>query len=59
MGYAFYRGANCCFLVFDLSNRESFKSLDKWKANFLSNAQPSNPEKFPFLILANKADSQN
>lgn len=56
IGYAFYRGANCCLLVCDLSNRESFTALDKWKRNFLNNASPSNPEKFPFLVVGNKSD---
>jgi Ras-related protein Rab-7A len=59
IGYAFYRGANCCLLVCDLSNRESFYNLDKWKRNFLSNASPSNPERFPFLIVGNKSDLEN
>jgi Ras-related protein Rab-7A len=59
IGYAFYRGANCCLLVFDLSNKASFTSLDKWKKNFISNAAPANPDKFPFLVVANKKDLGN
>lgn len=56
IGYAFYRGANSCLLVCDVSNRASFDALDKWKKNFISNAAPASPEKFPFLIVANKTD---
>jgi Ras-related protein Rab-7A len=59
IGYAFYRGANCCLLVCDLSNRQTFESLGKWKANFIKNASPTNPDKFPFLIVGNKSDLQN
>lgn len=56
IGYAFYRGANCCLLVFDVSNKESFNALDKWKKNFINNAAPAQPEKFPFLVIGNKTD---
>lgn len=56
IGYAFYRGANGCMLVFDGNNRDSFAQLDKWKKNFITNAAPANPEKFPFLVVANKKD---
>jgi len=40
LGYAFYRGTDCCALCFDLTNENSFKSLDNWKNNFLDNAGP-------------------
>ena len=56
LGYAFYRGTNCCGLVFDLSNPESFNKLDVWKKNFLDNAAPSNPDSFPFVLIGNKTD---
>jgi len=42
--------------VFDLSNRESFNNLDKWKKNFITNAAPAQPDKFPFMVVANKKD---
>merc|ERR1719491_195885 len=38
IGYAFYRGVNCCMFVFDLSDKTSFANLSKWKTNFLENA---------------------
>ena len=59
MGYAFYRGANACMLVFDLTNRASFDSLDKWKRNFITNGAPASPEKFPFIVVGNKKDLGN
>jgi len=56
LGYAFYRGTQCCGLVFDLSNPASFEKLDSWKKNFLDNAAPAEPEKFPFVLIGNKTD---
>ncbi|GER47567.1 RAB GTPase homolog G3A, partial [Striga asiatica] len=38
LGVAFYRGADCCILVYDV------------------NADPANPEKFPFVLIGNKVD---
>ncbi len=35
INFAFYRGTNCCILVFDLNNEESFENLAKWKREFL------------------------
>jgi Ras-related protein Rab-7A len=35
LGYAFYRGADSCALVFDLTNQKSFDNLTKWREGFL------------------------
>ncbi|XP_013768415.1 ras-related protein Rab-7a-like [Pundamilia nyererei] len=56
---AFYRGADCCVLVFDLTAQKTFKSLDNWKEEFLFQASPRNPENFPFVVLGNKIDLEN
>jgi Ras-related protein Rab-7A len=56
IGYAFYRGVNCCLLIFDLADKASFDNLNKWKKNFLENASPDNPSSFPFVVLGNKSD---
>ena len=56
IGFAFYRGANCCILTYDLSNQESFDRLDFWKRNFLDKASPQNAEQFPFVVVGNKTD---
>jgi GTPase SAR1 family protein len=31
----FYRGADCCVLVFDVSAAKSFENLDSWRDDFL------------------------
>jgi Ras-related protein Rab-7A len=35
LGSAFYRGADCCVLVFDVNNGKSFDDLDNWRDEFL------------------------
>lgn len=32
---SFYRGSDCCVLVFDLSFAESYDNLEKWRQTFL------------------------
>lgn len=56
LGVAFYRGADCCVLVFDVTAPNSFQSLDSWRDEFLIQASPREPENFPFVLLGNKVD---
>ncbi|KAL3271703.1 hypothetical protein HHI36_022175 [Cryptolaemus montrouzieri] len=56
LGVAFYRGADCCVLVFDVTAPNTFKSLDSWRDEFLVQASPREPENFPFVLLGNKVD---
>ncbi|CAB3405600.1 unnamed protein product [Caenorhabditis bovis] len=59
LGVAFYRGADCCVLAFDVTNAASFKSLDSWRDEFLIQASPRDPEHFPFVLLGNKVDLES
>src|SRR3954468_9962641 len=56
LGVAFYRGADCCVLVFDVNSSKSFETLDSWRDDFLIQASPRDPESFPFVVLGNKID---
>ncbi|GAB5592425.1 Rab GTPase ypt7 [Umbelopsis nana] len=56
LGVAFYRGADCCVLVYDVNTPKSFESLSSWIDEFLVQASPRNPESFPFVVLGNKID---
>ncbi|KAK9455192.1 small GTPase superfamily [Dipodascopsis uninucleata] len=56
LGVAFYRGADCCVLVYDVNNAKSFEALDSWRDEFLVQASPRDPESFPFVVLGNKID---
>lgn len=51
LGVAFYRGADCCVLVYDVNNSKSFETLDSWRDEFLIQASPMDPENFPFVGL--------
>ncbi|CAK9806141.1 Ras-related protein Rab-7a [Anthophora retusa] len=59
LGVAFYRGADCCVLVFDVCAPSSFKSLDSWRDEFLIQASPRDPDNFPFVVLGNKLDLES
>lgn len=59
LGVAFYRGADCCVLVYDVTAPTSFKSLDSWRDEFLIQASPRDPENFPFIVIGNKIDQEN
>ncbi|KAI0985882.1 hypothetical protein GJ496_011390 [Pomphorhynchus laevis] len=56
LGVAFYRGADCCVMVYDVTSLKSFKSLDSWRNEFLLQASPTEPDDFPFICLGNKID---
>lgn len=56
LGVAFYRGAECCALVYDLTVAKTFESLESWRDEFLIQASPRDPDNFPFVVIGNKAD---
>ena len=58
LGAAFYRGSDCCILVYDITSSRSFESLDGFKQEFITNADVNNPEKFPIILLGNKCDHE-
>lgn len=56
LGVAFYRGADCCVLVYDVNVMRSFDTLENWHDEFLKQANPADPKTFPFILLGNKID---
>ena len=56
LGVAFYRGADACILVFDVTVYKSFENLNNWRREFLIQADPYDPDHFPFILLGNKVD---
>ncbi|KAL8131427.1 hypothetical protein AgCh_007385 [Apium graveolens] len=56
LGVAFYRGADCCVLVYDVNVMRSFDTLENWHEEFLKQANPADPKTFPFILLGNKID---
>eukprot|EP01132_Coremiostelium_polycephalum_P007757 gene7757-9547_t len=59
LGVAFYRGADCCVLVYDVNVAKTFEDLDSWRDEFLIQAGPRDPDNFPFVVLGNKIDLEN
>ena len=41
LGVAFYRGADACVLVYDLTNVKTFDALEGWRDEFLIQVLPS------------------
>jgi Ras-related protein Rab-7A len=56
LGVSFYRGADCCGIVFDKTDRNSFENLETWRNAFLKHGAPKEDSEFPFVIIGNKAD---
>ncbi|CAI0428698.1 unnamed protein product [Linum tenue] len=56
LGSAFYRGSDCCVLVFDVNVLRTFETLTNWHDEFLKQADPVHPDVFPFVLLGNKID---
>ncbi|KAF7656855.1 hypothetical protein LDENG_00034760 [Lucifuga dentata] len=56
LGMPLYRGSHCCMLVFDVTSRASFSSLEDWRKEFLIQAEPPDSSSFPFIVLGNKTD---
>jgi len=59
LGAAFYRGADCCALVFDVNEEKTFNSVPSWRQEFLHKAAVDDPETFPFVLVGNKVDVEN
>ena len=58
LGVAFYRGADACILVYDITSEKSFDQLNSWRTEFLSQANPRDPDNFPFVVIGNKVDKE-
>ena len=59
LGTAFYRGADACIIVFDLTNPKTFDNLETWIDEFLITGNISDPENFPVILVGNKCDLVN
>lgn len=59
LGVAFYRGADACILVYDITAEKSFEQLNSWRDEFLSQANPRDPDNFSFVVIGNKVDKES
>ncbi|VVC45208.1 P-loop containing nucleoside triphosphate hydrolase,Small GTPase superfamily [Cinara cedri] len=55
----YYRGADCCVLVYDVTSLESFESLDGWRNEFLAEISIRDEHYYPFVVIGNKIDLDN
>ncbi len=58
LSVAYYRGADACLLVYDITDKTSFKDLDKWLEAFLAQLSEDKAKRFPIVLLGNKADKK-
>ena len=59
LGVAFYRGADACILVHDITAEKSFEQLNSWREEFLAQANPRDPDNFSFVVIGNKVDKES
>eukprot|EP01089_Gocevia_fonbrunei_P016963 TRINITY_DN5389_c0_g1_i1.p1 TRINITY_DN5389_c0_g1~~TRINITY_DN5389_c0_g1_i1.p1 ORF type:complete len:230 (-),score=43.62 TRINITY_DN5389_c0_g1_i1:22-711(-) len=57
LGGPYYRGADGCILVFDLTRPQTFNHLNKWKDEFILQTRCAHTKfSVPFLVIGNKSD---
>lgn len=60
LGMGFYRGADACLLVYDVTDPHSLDNLDHWRKEFLEQVGGGllgdASTQFPFVVLGNKMD---
>lgn len=58
LGNAFFRGADACIIVYDVTNEASFNKLDDWREAFITQAGLTDATNYPFMVLGNKIDDE-
>merc|ERR1712137_67162 len=56
LGAAFYRGADGCIIVYDVTVKKTFDSIEQWRSEFLTHNAPKDPSSFPIAVMGNKID---
>ncbi|KAL0484939.1 Ras-related protein Rab [Acrasis kona] len=56
LGKTFYRGADACVLVCDLTNKKTLESTHKWRSDFLTQVTTEEDNDFIFALCGNKLD---
>jgi len=62
LGVGFYRGADACLLVYDVTDPHSLDNLDHWRKEFLEQVGGGiqglgdASTQFPFVVIGNKTD---
>ncbi len=58
LGTAFYRGADCCALVYDVTNNASFEHLSQWHAEASAANTHDGKCTIQFIVIGNKIDQE-
>ncbi|KAL8584526.1 hypothetical protein ACOMHN_016846 [Nucella lapillus] len=53
----YYRGTDCCLLIYSVDDQDSFNNLSMWHKEFLYHADIHSNSAFPFIIIGNKIDT--
>ncbi len=56
MTHVFYKDADFCLIVFDITNRETFEACARWKNDLDNKYEMENGQKCPCLLIGNKCD---
>ncbi|KAI9317330.1 P-loop containing nucleoside triphosphate hydrolase protein, partial [Zopfochytrium polystomum] len=56
LGVAFWRGADACIIVYDVTNYASFRSVPNWLSEFIRQGDIGDPFNFPIAVIGNKTD---
>jgi len=59
LGSPFYRGADACILVYDITSERSFEKFSNWRNEFFSQSHPPDAENFSFVVIGNKTDKES
>jgi small GTP-binding protein len=59
LSYTFYRGADGCIFVFDITNRQTFDNLNIWIEEFRQKLNIENFDEFPIIVIGNKTDKED
>ena len=49
---SYYKNSVCAFVVYDISNRESFQNISQW----IEDVQDNSPKTITFVLIGNKID---
>ena len=58
LGLAYYRGADACIFVYDLTDKQSFNNITSWIETFFSQLPGKKQDNFPVIIIGNKSDAE-
>eukprot|EP01111_Echinosteliopsis_oligospora_P010423 TRINITY_DN3234_c0_g1_i1.p1 TRINITY_DN3234_c0_g1~~TRINITY_DN3234_c0_g1_i1.p1 ORF type:complete len:202 (+),score=31.49 TRINITY_DN3234_c0_g1_i1:111-716(+) len=59
LGNSFYRGADCCVLVYDVTISKTFDDVETWRNEFLLQSHLVDGDSFPFVLIGNKIDQES